>query len=335
MFPSATNRAQRIHSQLALAASLGLDRHDLLSAVGLLESDIEDPDARVPVLKSLRLLQIISAETADDDIGLKFGQRVEIRQVGVVGYAMAHSEDLQSAALRLIRFRKLLNQRSEADFRRYGNQWRMTFTNPPLIEGFRPALDDYMAGIVVAFEELLGRRIDLAGACFIYPKPQETSLHREIFGPNIEFDCRRQSLSFWQRDIEEPLAEADPRLTRYLDKLAEIHLGELPQDDSFATRVRRAIWPHLSEGQPTIGAIASDLAVSSRTLQRRLREEDTSYGEVVEELRREKAGLLLRDPNLAVYEIGYLLGYSDPSAFYRAFRRWHGQSPSRYRQLMS
>jgi AraC-like DNA-binding protein len=142
-------------------------------------------------------------------------------------------------------------------------------------------------------------------------------------------------LAFWDRDMQTPLTHADPQLTGYLDELAEIRLDTLPKDFSVAARVRRAIWPHLSEGQPFIGAIAADLAVSSRTLQRRLREEGTSYGEVIETLRREKAVLLLRDPHLAVYEVGYLLGYSDPSAFYRAFRRWHGTSPSQHRQLMS
>jgi AraC-like DNA-binding protein len=335
MFPAATNRAQRIISQLELAESLGLDRRQLLDSVGLEESDIADPDNRVPILKAVRLLQIMANQTEDEDIGLKLGQRIEVRNVGVVGYAMAHSNDLESAAQRLIRFQKILNQRAEARFTRDGDRWRLIFMSEPLIEGFRPALDDYMAAIVFVFGELIGRTIEPAETDFMYSKPAETSLHRAIFGSRIRFGCQKQMLAFWDRDIQTPLGKADPQLTGYLDEVAEIRLDSLPKDDTFAARVRRAIWPHLSEGQPKIGAIASDLAVSSRTLQRRLREEDTSYGDVIEALRREKAVLLLRDPNLAVYEIGYLLGYSDPSAFYRAFRRWHGDSPSKYRQLMS
>ncbi len=335
MFPAATNRAQRIISQLELAESLGLDRQELLDSVGLGEADISDPDNRVPVLKSVRLLQGMANRTGDEDIGLKLGQRIEVRNVGVVGYAMAHSDDLESAIQRLVRFQKILNQRAEARFERDGDRWRLVFLSEPLIEGFRPALDDYMAAIVVVLGELIGKAIKPAETDFRYSKPAEISLHREIFGSRIRFGCQKQMLAFWDRDIQTSLKEADPQLTGYLDELAEIRLDTLPKDDTVAARVRRAIWPHLSEGQPTIGAIAADLAVSSRTLQRRLREEGTSYGEVIESLRREKAMLLLRDPNLAIYEVGYLLGYSDPSAFYRAFRRWNGDSPSRYRQLMS
>lgn len=335
MFLVATNRAQRIISQLELAESVGLERRKLLSSIGLREADISDPDDRVPVIKAVRLLQLIANETEDVDIGLKLGQRIEVRQIGVVGYAMAHSDDLQSAIQRLVRFRKILNQRSEAEFRRDGDRWRLSFDTEPLIEGFRPPLDDYMAAIVVALGELIGKKVEPAEASFCYDKPADTALHRELFGSSIRFGRPQQILAFWDRDIQTPLLHADPQLTGYLDELAEIRLDTLPKDDTVAARVRRAIWPHLSEGQPSIGAIAADLAVSSRTLQRRLREEDTSYGEVVENLRREKAVLLLRDPHLAVYEIGYLLGYSDPSAFYRAFRRWHGESPSQHRQLMS
>ena len=335
MFPAATNRAQRILSQLELAQSLGMDRAELLTAVGLREADVSDPDNRVPVLKSVRLLQVIAVQSEDDDIGLKLGQLMEARKAGVVGYAMAHSEDLHSAVQRLVRFRKILNQRSEAEFEKEGDRWQLTITTRPLIEGFRPALDDYMAAIVGVLSELVGKRIAPAETRFIYAKPVDTSLHRELFGSNIRFGSANQVLEFWDRDVQTQLPEADPQLTGYLDELAQIRLDTLPNDDSFAARVRRVIWPHLSEGQPTIGAIAADLAVSSRTLQRRLREEGTSYGEVVEKLRREKAVLLLRDPNLAVYEVGYLLGYSDPSAFYRAFRRWHGRSPSQHRQLIS
>ena len=122
-------------------------------------------------------------------------------------------------------------------------------------------------------------------------------------------------------------------MTAYLDELAEIRLESLPKADSYSERVRQVVWPHLSEGLPTLKEIAADLALSGRSLQRRLREEKTSFGEVVDGLRHEKACLMLRDPNLAVYEVGYLLGYSDPSTFHRAFRRWQGTSPARFRAV--
>jgi len=335
MFQAATNRAQRVIRQIDLAESLGLDRRDLLSRVHLSESDLVDPDSRVPVLKAVRLLQIIADLSENPDIGLELGQRLQIREAGVVGYAMAYSEDLESALQRLVRFRKILDQRAEADFRRTGKRWRLTIKTEPLMEGFRPAIDDVTTAIVVGMGQLIGRRIEPARVGFTYPKPQDTSRHRAIFGSGIRFGTDYQVLEFWHRDIQTSIPDADPRLTAYLDELAEIRLGSLPENTSLASRVRQAIWPHLSEGQPTIDTVASDLALSSRTLQRRLREEGTSYGQVVESLRKEKASLLLSDRNLAVYEVGYLLGYSDPSAFHRAFRRWHGRSPSQYRQLTS
>ena len=335
MFPAATNRAQRILTQLELAENLGLSKTSLMRAAGLQERELSDPDNRVPVIKAVRMLQAMVTETGDVDLGLKLGERARIKEGGVAGYAMIHSELLLGAARRLVRFRKIFNQRLEFDLHNDKDRWRLSFETEPLVEGFRPPLDDYMAAIVVVFGELIGRKIAPVKVSFLYSKPQHLDLHRELFGSNIHFERPRQEIVFWDRDLQTPLKAADPQLTKYLDELAEIRLETLPKDDTFAGRVRRAIWPHLSEGQPTINNISVDLAVSSRTLQRRLREEKTSYGEVVETLRKEKAVLLLKDPNLAVYEVGYLLGYSDPSAFYRAFRRWHGKSPSKYRQLIS
>ena len=128
---------------------------------------------------------------------------------------------------------------------------------------------------------------------------------------------------------------AETKLAEYLDRLAEQELATLPRHDTYALRTGRAIWKDLSEGQPSLETVASELGVSSRTLQRRLREENTSFAQVVEALRKQIAPTLLSDESLAIYEIAYLLGYADPSAFFRAFRRWHGRSPAAHRQLLS
>jgi AraC-like DNA-binding protein len=125
---------------------------------------------------------------------------------------------------------------------------------------------------------------------------------------------------------------ADVTLGGYLDQLATELLRGLPDPDSFRDRVRRAMWSELSDGPPALTTTAANLAVSPRTLQRRLREEGTSFGQLLDELRREFALRLLRDRKLAVYEVAFLLGYAEPSTFHRAFRRWTGLSPLRFRR---
>lgn len=335
MFTSDTNRAQRILRLLKAAEERGLERRRLLAAIGLGADQIRDPDDRVPAMKTIQLWQLLAQQIDEPDLGLEVGSTFRLQEGGVVGYAMMHSDNLLGALRRLVRFAKLLRQRLELGLGRDGDTWRLFAISPPLLPGFRPPVDEGLAGLVTAFRELSGRDFLPAGIQFSYRKPRNVARHREIFGPHLSFGAEVPAIHLWHRDVTVRSVAPDSTLTRYLDELAQIRLQALPQDQSYSERVREVVWPHLSEGLPPIQQIASELALSTRSLQRRLREEGTSYAEVAESLRERKARLLLRDRRLAVYEVGYLLGYSDPSAFYRAFRRWHGVSPGKFRSQLA
>jgi AraC-like DNA-binding protein len=308
-----------------------LDRAALLRKIEVSEDQIRDPDSRIPVVKTLRLWRRIANELDDPDLGLEVGSTFEVREGGVVGYAMLYSDTLLGALRRVVRFAKLLNQRADLRLEDLGDRWRLQATHQPLIPDFRQPVDEGIAGLMACFREIVGREIVAASLYFNYPRPQDTTLHRRLLGTELHFAAPTAAIELWDRDVRAPTVAADRSLTRYLDELAQVHLQALPKVESYSARLRRAVWPHLSEGSPTIQQIAAELALSTRSLQRRLREEGTSFAEVIDGLRHDKAQLLLRDPNLAVYEVAYLLGYSDPSTFHRAFRRWEGTSPSRFR----
>lgn len=331
MFASDTNRAQRVSRLLEAGGRYGLERDRLLRKIGLRNEQIHDPDDRVPLEKTIRLWKILANELDHQDLGLEVGSSITVQEGGVIGYAMLHSDSLLSSLRRIVRFAKLLNQRAELTLVDEGDRWRLQALNQPLIPGFRQPIDEGIAGLMACFHQIVGRRFAAADLHFSYPRPDDTSAHRKLFGSALQFDARAPAIILWDRDVRSATVSADPNLTRYLDEVAQIHLDALPQATTHAERVRLAVWPHLSEGLPSIQIIAGELALSTRSLQRRLREESSSFAEVVDELRHEKARLLLTDPHLAIYEVGYLLGYSDPSTFHRAFRRWEGTSPSRYR----
>lgn len=331
MFASDTNRAARALRILRVAESYGLDPNSLLDGIGLAEDQIQDPDARIPVEKTIQLWRRVANLIDNPDLGLKAGSTFKLRDGGVVGYAMMHGESLLGALKRLVRFAKVLNQRADLSLEDLGDRWRLQALHQPLLPNFRQPIDEGIAGLMTAFKEVIGRNVVAAEIHFNYDKPESTAELRHLLGPNLQFDQPAAAIVLWDRDVRAPSTEPDASLTRYMDELAEIHLQALPKLDSFAEKVRHAVWPHLSEGLPSIQSVATRLAISTRSLQRRLREEETSYAEVVDSLRQEKARLLLKDPNLAVYEVGYLLGYSDPSTFHRAFRRWQGTSPSQFR----
>jgi AraC-like DNA-binding protein len=120
----------------------------------------------------------------------------------------------------------------------------------------------------------------------------------------------------------------------FFDKQALALLGQAPPDEPIADSVRRAIVATLPSGTPSLPDVARSLGLSERTLRRRLAVERTSFQDLLEGFRSSLAGRYLERKDLALAEIAFLLGFSEPSPFYRAFRRWFGQSPERYRQAL-
>lgn len=168
-----------------------------------------------------------------------------------------------------------------------------------------------------------------------YPTPDETSVYERTFGAPVIFGERDASLTLRNEDLDRPVVQADPGLISYLDRFADEVQKGLANRGSATEQVRRTIWTELSSGHPSLARIARRMGTSTRSLQRRLSEENTTFAELLDELRRTMALRLLDDPNLAIYEIAFLLGYSEPSTFFRAFRRWQGTSPQAYRQKIA
>ena len=320
---------------LNVAAEQGLDREALLAASELSEDDLAEPDRRIAYSCISKLWTAILERRPDPDLGLEVGCRVHANEVGVLGYAMLHSSTLGSAIKRFVRFGRLVATNLEAACEVEGGSWRLYSRRPSPNPGFRQPLDAASAGIVTTVREITQRQVDPVEVRFTYQRPDDLTELRSVFRSDLIFGEPGGSISFRAQDMELPTVKAEGQLSMYLDRLAEQELAALPRADTFARRTGQLIWRRLSEGQPLIDEVASELGVSVRTLQRRLREEGTTYAEVIDLLRKHMSPTLLRDNSLAVYEVAYLLGYSDPSAFHRAFRRWHGTSPAEHRRLQA
>jgi AraC-like DNA-binding protein len=335
MLTTETGRVEAIRLLVEQGELLGLPRTRLLEAAQVDEAELADPDGRLPVSKYWDLWRYIAREVPDPDLGLKLGGQIQVRDTGVVGYAMLHSSNLGGALERLARYGKIFTQRADLSLEPAGAVWRLSQHRPPLYRTVRQVADGRTASILSVCRQITDREVNPTLVSLPYDRPVAVEAHRQMFRSDLRFGEPTWSIEFRASDLKLPLIAADETLAGYLDEVASLRLEELPKDESFTDKLRRIVWAHLSEGQPSVARVASELAVSGRTLQRRLREEGHSFAEVVETLRKQKAEALLQDRSLAIYEVGYLLGYSDSTAFYRAFRRWHGTSPREYRQLSS
>jgi AraC-like DNA-binding protein len=132
--------------------------------------------------------------------------------------------------------------------------------------------------------------------------------------------------------LHTPCARADPALVAVLDRYAAERLEHVPRTDSIADRVRTVLGDELRGGEPTAARLAARLKMSPRTLNRALAAEGTSYRQLLDALRRELAERHLAGDQLSISEVGFLLGFCELSSFHRAFKRWTGRTPARFRE---
>jgi len=128
-----------------------------------------------------------------------------------------------------------------------------------------------------------------------------------------------------------PLRRRDPILRQMLEGHANALLARLPARSGVAADAQRTLTSRVAGGDTRIDSIARHIAMSARTLQRKLAEEGTSFQKLLDDARREAAGTYLRESALAIGEIAYLLGYSEPAPFHRAFKRWYATTPEAFR----
>ena len=167
---------------------------------------------------------------------------------------------------------------------------------------------------------------------FQHSKPQDTTEHARLFRCPVIFDAPFNKLTFNSASLSLPIEQADEGLVRMLDRHAQELLAKYPPRDTVIDNARTVITRELNGGNPSLEHVAAQLGLSERTLQRKLQELGTSHNDLVEQIRRELAMRYLKEPDMAICEVAYLTGFSEPSSFHRAFKRWTGVTPGAFRQ---
>lgn len=163
------------------------------------------------------------------------------------------------------------------------------------------------------------------------PKPADPGAYKRFFAAPVKFAAARGSIIYEQAGFLAPLEQSDARLAEMLRQHAETRMARLPPRSSLVELVRSRLREQCERDGPSLSKVVAELRMSERTLNRRLQASGTQFRTLLEDIRRERAQQLLLDAGLGISEIAQRLGFSDATAFGRAFRRWHGMSPSQYR----
>ena len=310
----------------------GVDRADLLRAAKIDEAQLRDPDARIPLSAIVRLWHAAALHVADPTFGLRLGCEACAREFGLVGYTMAFSGTVRAALTRLARYDRIVSDSLVVHLDDGPEGMWIRIDAEPALQAFRPAADARLAALLSVCREIAAAPIAPLIVHLPYRRPPDVKDYEKFFRAPLEFGAPATALLLSREDLVRPVSCSDEVLIGYLDQLAQQILTGLGAEKTIRDRVRRLLWSSLSDGVPDLEDMARRLAMSPRTLQRRLRDEGTTFAAVLTGFRQDMARPLLREGRLAVSEVAFLLGYEDPSSFQRAFRRWSGRSPRAFRR---
>ena len=318
------------------AAARGVPAEELYRAVNLAAALLDDPDSRIPFTQLVALYEEAARLTGDDAFGLHVGERSNPELFDLLGYVLVNSATLGEALDRLVRYHSIWSEGALFRLEVCGARIRLVYEYLGRQEGTRRHDCEMTLSVAVSFaRRATGVEWAPHEVSFQHPKPKSIAEHRRVFRAPVRFGRPSNELVLDSSLLDLPIIRADPGLCDILDRQARELLARLPPQDGLINQVRVDISEALSGGDVRLEAVSQRLGISARTLQRRLKEEGTSHQDLLDEVRSDLARRYLRGPELAVCEVAYLLGFSEPSAFHRAFRRWTGTTPKEFRRSLS
>ncbi|MCA9625661.1 MAG: AraC family transcriptional regulator, partial [Myxococcales bacterium] len=296
-------------------------------------SECADPDARVSLMTAHRLWGVLADHTGEECVGLRCASRFDIEVWGGYGLAVRASSTVRETVENANRHLRLLHD--AAQFRLVEEGLRSRIVYEYVGTELRPGLQGaalMLVGTVELYRRLIVSRWAPICATFEAGAPADRAPYDEVFGVPVHFGQEENAIVLDAAVLDEPLLSGDPGLSAMYRAQAEEELArrrDRVDDDggrALLERLRATLRASLGEGDVSIDVVAKRLAMSARTLQRRLRAADTTYQLVLDQIRHEMTLALLK-AGTRIDDAPLLLGYSDMTAFRRAFKRWTNKTP--------
>ena len=319
-------------------AAQQIDAQQLLDEMlPAMPSVIAGQHAGYPAQRWRSMLELAARHLQDPVLGLHLGARITPAHLGPLGYVLRVSSSVGVAMARYICYQRLVHDVSPVHSYQDGQQLILEWGSDSRAIGLLAnqcglaALVQFARDLIEPDMESVARPLAVH---FVEPQPDDVLPYTQLFGCPVLFQQSATRIMFASSLLELPLRRADPALAAMLEQQVQTMLLALPQQDAFAKELRQAILRRLVQAEPALDLIAQDLHLSGRTLRRRLAQAGWSFRSLLDDTRWRLAQDYLRDGSLALSEIALLLGYSEQSAFCRAFLRWSGTTPKRYVQSL-
>jgi AraC-like DNA-binding protein len=317
-------------SLLDFAVSKGADRSALLARAEIAPTDIEDRDSRITYARYQALMRAAKDMTNDPALALHFGEAVDVAQFSIIGLIGQASNTMMEAFDQLNRYvRLIINIDTDGPDRfvmrrEESGLWMYDMRSRP--NDF-PELGESAFAHIVTGPRRAGVPEWVREVRYTHQAPDHSAAYQHVFSAPVHFSSDRNAMRLEERIVEHRLGVLPRYVFGVLTEHADTLLKELQASSTARGRVESLLMPVLHTGDISMEAIAAQLAVSRQTLYRDLKAENLTFEQVLDDLRHKLALEYLRGRKASVTDTAYLVGFSDPAAFSRAFKRWTGMSP--------
>ena len=329
--PSATGGIARL--ACAWLDKMGKDPIGILSKAGVTRKEARDPAIRLEARTQIKLLELAAEEAQDQSLGFHLARGFDLREIGLVYYIMASSDQLADPLRNAERYSQINNEGIRLRFSVRGRTAVITLDYVNIDRAAeRHHIEFWLVTLVRICRHVTNSRLAPSRLKTKHFRNGVPAEFRAFFGVDIEFGASADEICFPRHVALIPVVGRDEHLNELLRRYAEEALARKPQERltvrSKAEDILLKLLPH---GKATVPEAARRLGMSSRTLSRKLAEEGVSFAEILDQLRAALAKRYLHDETVPVSEIAWLLGYSEVSSLTHAFKRWTGMTPRRFR----
>jgi AraC-like DNA-binding protein len=305
---------------------LGVDAERVVASAGIAPAQLSDPALRIRVQQSMDVWDAAYRAAGDPALGLRMVERLDFSKFRLFAYLAASSATAREAWLRAKRYLRIVNDAMEVEVEFEGGR---SFCRTGL-RGFELSRSqaEFSVGLMLKIAPRVVGDTGHLEAWFRHANPGYPELYASVLGCPVHFGARFDGIGGSPALLDAPLPRADSELCALLEEQAREELARVPAAGDLVAVVRHRISAALPDGDSGAEAVASGLGMSARTLRRRLREQGTTHQQLLDEVRHQLASRTLEQPGVSVNEVAFLLGFSDASAFHKAFRRWTGRGPT-------
>jgi len=316
---------------LRLVELHGIDAKSFARQINIPSIEIADPNARVSIRVVDTAFERAAQLISDPAFALRAAECWHPSLLGVLGFAWLSSESLGAALGRLERYSKIVGQKASCRCEESTGNWRFVFDHGRGDAPIGPVMADFALSIIVSMcRANFGPAFALEQVTLRRPRPADAGPYTRYFACPVTFDAGEDSFVLAQAVVQQQLPTSNRELAQTLDGILAAQLAALQRQD-LETQCRAYLLNELVSGEPSEERLAKSLAMSRRSLQRKLAEVGLTFRGILEKTRYDLALYYLDDPSKSVTDITFLLGFSEQSAFTRAFKRWSGKAPSIYR----